>query len=64
MTRSRQSACKFGIWRTPDETDHRVYYAAKIANTAITCMRWVKEKYTVISTQNLASNVTYYYIQV
>ena len=23
-------------------------------------MRWVKDKYTVISTQNLASNVTHY----
>ena len=23
-------------------------------------MRWVKEKYTVVSTQNFASNVTYY----
>ena len=60
MTRSHQSARKVGVWRTPEETDHCAYYAARIAGTAITCMGWVKEKYTAISTQNLASNVPYY----
>ena len=60
MTWSRQSAGKVGVWRTPDETDHWADYAARIANTAITCMRWVIEKYTVISIQNLAIYMTYY----
>ena len=54
MTQSRQSARKVRAWHTPDETDYLAYYVARIANTAITFMRWVKEKYTVISTQNLA----------
>ena len=48
MTRSCWSACKVGPWRTPDETDYWVYYAARIENAAITCNHRMKEKYNMI----------------
>ena len=61
MTQSRQSAQKVGVWRTPDETTiERIMLQGLQIQLRITCKCWVKEKHTVISTKNLASNMTYY----